>query len=477
ASGMDPIQRLVLECGAQSLAQIGLTKKDTNRKSTHAGFCVGNDKLDWQSCDKEVAPGGAMGGTSTVLAIIANRFSFVFNLKGPNFVCDTACSASLTSTHCARFMIAARQFDPLDFFLTMGAHLCLSGYPFIGCSQAHMSSPKGRCFTFNSSADGYLRGEGISGFMMKWGNYHGESMAVLRSTACGQDGRSASLTAPNGPAQEEMIIKAIKEAGMTPPESTAWECHGTGTSLGDPIEVGAVRKVQIRMPRSEPLMIGSAKTNIGHMEGGAAMGGMIKCILQCKHSKCCPTLHVRTLNPHLEHTAFDAVFQTEPGQFAYTRGNSQVSSFGFGGTNAHGVFWGESVDVNQDVERVWMRKLMMRPPPEVRPMGRNFDDWEADFPDTRALRKGAKFCISLSPDDMPGQAIRWEMVEEGLGAEAEDLEATFAISGNFNNWDADEAVPMADGEVPGVHVVSLQVPAGGMLEFQLLQGGDAKQVI
>ncbi|CAE8591944.1 unnamed protein product, partial [Polarella glacialis] len=152
ASGMDPIQRLVLECGAQSLAQIGLTKKDTNRKSTHAGFCVGNDKLDWQSCDKEVAPGGAMGGTSTVLAIIANRFSFVFNLKGPNFVCDTACSASLTSTHCARFMIAARQFDPLDFFLTMGAHLCLSGYPFIGCSQAHMSSPKGRCFTFNSSA-------------------------------------------------------------------------------------------------------------------------------------------------------------------------------------------------------------------------------------------------------------------------------------------------------------------------------------
>ncbi|CAE8690848.1 unnamed protein product, partial [Polarella glacialis] len=152
-------------------------------------------------------------------------------------------------------------------------------------------------------------------------------------------------------------------------------------------------------------------------------------------------------------------------------------SFGFGGTNAHGVFWGESVDVNQDVERVWMRKLMMRPPPEVRPMGRNFDDWEADFPDTRALRKGAKFCISLSPDDMPGQAIRWEMVEEGLGAEAEDLEATFAISGNFNNWDADEAVPMADGEVPGVHVVSLQVPAGGVLEFQLLQGGDAKQVI
>eukprot|EP00438_Fugacium_kawagutii_P020025 Skav233862 [mRNA] locus=scaffold1483:15660:23224:+ [translate_table: standard] len=103
AASMDPVQRLVLECGAQSMAMVGLTKKECNRKSTHAGFCVGNDKLDWMTCPKETTP----SGTSTVLAIIANRFSFVFNLKGPNFVCDTACSASLTSTHCARFMISS----------------------------------------------------------------------------------------------------------------------------------------------------------------------------------------------------------------------------------------------------------------------------------------------------------------------------------------------------------------------------------
>merc|ERR1719401_2070248 len=97
-----------------------------------------------------------------------------------------------------------------------------------------------------------------------------ERNAIFRSSQIGQDGRSASLTAPNGPAQEEMITRAIREARMTPPESTVWECHGTGTSLGDPIEVGAVRKVQIKMPRSEPLMIASSKSNLGHFEDSAA---------------------------------------------------------------------------------------------------------------------------------------------------------------------------------------------------------------
>lgn len=473
ANSMDPVQRLVLECGAQSMAMVGLIKKECNRKSTHAGFCVGNDKLDWMTCDKEVTP----SGTSTVLAIIANRFSFVFNLKGPNFVCDTACSASLTSTHCARFMISNQQFDPLEFFISMGAHLCLSPGSFIGCSQSHMSSPKGRCFTFNSSADGYLRGEGVSGFMMKYGAYTTEqSMSILRSTACGQDGRSASLTAPNGPAQEEMVTRAIKEALMTPPESTAWECHGTGTSLGDPIEVGAVRKVQIRKPRTEPLMIGSAKTNIGHLEGGAAMGGIVKCIMQCRNAKCAPTQHLRTLNPHLEHAMFDAHFETEPLAFATNQGNSQVSSFGFGGTNAHGIFWGQNVTIKEDVEKVWMKKLLSRPPPEVRPMGLDYDKWEADFPDTRMLRKGHKFSLSMGPDE-GNEPLRWDVVDERREIEVDDAEATFAITGNFNNWDEEEAIPMEDGEVPGVHRTSLQVPAGGELHFHLLKGGDVKQVV
>merc|ERR550532_175967 len=146
---------------------IGLTKKLANRKATHAGFNVGNDKLDWANLPKDIGPTAALGGTSTNLAILANRFNFVFNMKGPSFVCDTACSASLTSLHCGRKCMLDREYDKLEFFLCMGAHLCLASGPFIGCSQSHMSTPKGRCFTFNASADGYLRGEGISGIMLK----------------------------------------------------------------------------------------------------------------------------------------------------------------------------------------------------------------------------------------------------------------------------------------------------------------------
>merc|ERR1711933_661122 len=113
-----------------------------------------------------------------------------------------------------------------------------------------------------------------------------EKIAIYRASNIGQDGRSASLTAPNGPAQEEMITRAIKEAQMTAPESTVWECHGTGTSLGDPIEVGAVRKVQIKMPRPEPLMISTSKSNIGHLEGSAAIVAMCKCVMVVVMTKC-----------------------------------------------------------------------------------------------------------------------------------------------------------------------------------------------
>mmetsp|Transcript_30512 Transcript_30512/g.65708 ORF Transcript_30512/g.65708 Transcript_30512/m.65708 type:complete len:960 (+) Transcript_30512:75-2954(+) len=478
AAGMDPVQRLILETGAQSLAMIGLTKKVTYRKSFHAGVAVGNDKLDWGGLHKDCQIGSAQGGTATVLAIIANRFSFCFNLKGPSFVCDTACSASLTSTHCAKMMLQERVYDPLEFFISLGAHLVLNAVGgVIGNTQSHMGGPLGRCLTFNASASGYLRGEGVSGFLMKWGSLKGspESDAILRATQVGQDGRSASLTAPNGPAQAEMISRAIKEAGMTPPESTVWECHGTGTSLGDPIEVGAVRKIQIKMPRKEPLMITSNKTNIGHLEGGAAMAAMCKCVLQCKHAKCCPTLHLRTLNAHLEHTTFDAIFQTEGASYTYVQGHSQVSSFGFGGTNAHGIFWGQNLDLTPDAEKLFHKRLAERPPPEVRVMGSNPDDWEADFPDWRHVDRRTRFQVSMGPDDV-GQPLRYEPildidVDDGEGL---DSEVGYAITGNFNAWGQESMVP---GEVPGQHVFLAEVPASGRLEWRFIKDGDPDQVL
>lgn len=477
AVAMDPVQRLILETGAQSMAMIGLTKAITNRKSVHGGCAVGNDKCDWMLMVRDlpnVQASGALSGTSTVLAILANRFNFIFNMKGPSFVCDTACSASLTSTHCAKMMMQERVYDPLDFFLSLGAHLVLTPIAgLVGGTQSHMGGPYGRCLTFNASASGYLRGEGVSAIMLKWGNYKGsvESDAIMRATQVGQDGRSASLTAPNGPAQELIISRAIKEAKMTPPESTVWECHGTGTSLGDPIEVGSVRKIQIRMPRSEPLMITSNKTNIGHLEGGAAMAAMVKCVIQCKTAKCCPTVHLRTLNPHLEHAAFDAIFQTEGACYTYVQGHSQVSSFGFGGTNGHGIFWGQNLDQIPDAEKLFHKKLKERPPPEVRVMGSNPDDWEADFPNWREVDRSSRFTVSMSPNDM-SEPLRYETLDAELAEDDDD--ATFFITGNFNNWGEERMLP---GPAPGVHIINVRCPSGGSFTFRFLRDGSPDKVV
>jgi len=465
AKGMGPLQRQVLEVGGSLMHSQGMSKAYTNRTSHHAGCCVGLDKDDYPSLGRDT------GSSINALAIIANRFSFVFNMKGPNFITDTACSASLTAVHCAKLMMYDRQWDPLDYFVTVGTHLCLAPGPWIGCSMSGMVSPQGRCFTFNASANGYLRGEGSSGLFLKYGQDLEGRDAVLRSSQVAQDGRSASLTAPNGPAQEEMITRAIREARMTPPESTCWECHGTGTSLGDPIEVGAVRKVQIKMPRPEPLMMSTAKSNIGHLEGGAAMAGMMKCIMQVSYGECFSTLHVRQLNPHLDHAAFEAFFETEATSFKFEQGHSQVSSLGFGGSNGHAIFWGRKVSgAALDPYQMIQKKMKKMPPPEVRVIGDNPEEWDTDLPDAD-VKPGDKYKIYFSSEDPADLPLRW--VKDTEEAE-EDEEASFSITGSFNGWEEDR---MAPGDVPGQHMTTITMPSSGSAEFHFFKDGDNGKVV
>jgi len=338
-----------------------------------------------------------------------------------------------------------------------------------------MSTVEGRCFTFNATADGYLRGEGTSGMLLKFGDHVDDRDGILRATQAGQDGRSASLTAPNGPAQEEMITRAIREAQMSPTESTVWECHGTGTSLGDPIEVGAVRKTQIRIARTEPLMLSSNKTNLGHLEGGAGMAGMVKCVVQVKHSKCAPTCHLRTLNPHLEHTKFDAIFETEAARYNYSQGHSQVSSFGFGGTNGHAIFWGcnRSADPPTMIQ-LFESKIQRAPAPEVRCIGSSPDDWESDWPDARGMRRGAKWAVSFSTNDAPDASLKYVLADDGLDDLAELDDHFYCITGNFNGWESDRLLA---GDVPGLWTAEVEMPDSGVLEFHFLQDGEEEQVL
>mmetsp|Transcript_141900 Transcript_141900/g.441167 ORF Transcript_141900/g.441167 Transcript_141900/m.441167 type:complete len:943 (-) Transcript_141900:57-2885(-) len=469
AGAMDPLQRQVLEVGGACLYQQGISKKVSNRNSHHAGCSVGLDKADFPTLGLDCGPSAG----NNALAIVANRFSFTFNLKGPNYICDTACSASLTATHLAKLMLLERTWDPLDFHIAIGTHLCLSPGPWIGCSMSLMVSPQGRCFTFNASANGYLRGEGTSGQFLKFGPDEKEKDAIYRASQCGQDGRSASLTAPNGPAQEEIISKAIKEANMTPPEANVWECHGTGTSLGDPIEVGAIRKIMIKHERPDPLMITTNKTNIGHLEGGAAMAGMCVCVQTVLHTTCLPALHLRQLNPHLEHSTFDAFLESETNAFPADQGHCSVSSFGFGGTNGHVIYWGCNVGKQAGgIKEKILRRMRRMAPPEVRPLGDNPDEWESDLP-AADIRPGDRYVVRFASDDPTDAPIRWEKQEAFEDAD-DDEDAFFAITGNFNGWEDDR---MAPGDVPGQHVTTVTVPAGGVLEFRFLRDGDPEKVV
>ncbi|QSQ18292.1 polyketide synthase [Myxococcus landrumensis] len=207
-----------------------------------------------------------------------------------------------------------------------------------------MLSVKGRCATFDASADGYCRGEGVGAVVLKrLGDAVAdgdEVLAVIRGTAVNQDGRSASLTAPNGLAQEAVIRQALEVAGLEGRDVDYIECHGTGTSLGDPIEVEALKNV-LGARREKPVVLGAIKSNIGHLEGAAGVVGLIKAVEVLRRREAPGNVHFKTLNPKIDLEGFSAVIPTRPTVLG-RKGEKRpliagVSSFGFGGTNAHVV--------------------------------------------------------------------------------------------------------------------------------------------
>lgn len=466
AQALDPQNRQVLEVGCTCLHAIGMTKKKANQNPTHASISVGCDKNEW--VNMSWVPSSV--ATNNQLAICANRFSYVFNMKGGSYVCDTACSSSLIAAHLGKVNLLEVRWDPLEFHLGLGTNLTLTVFSFIGSSASHMLSASGRCLTFNATASGYNRGDGTAGFLMKCGEWEEDRLAYFRGSQIGNDGKSASMSAPNGPAQEKCIWGAVREAAMTPPESTVWECHGTGTSLGDPIEVGAVRKVQIKMPRLEPLMIATSKSNIGHLEGGAAAVAMVKCIMVVLKTKCAPTIHLKTLNPHLDHAAFDAIFITEPNPYKYTRGHCQVSSFGVGGTNGHAIFWGEDLSpvLALDPQKLLLAKLYRQTPTLIAD-GPNPADWDFSGPDFRS-KPGDKYVISIEKDPITGEVpIRWIKADPTA-----DRPEFYSVTGNHNDWAEDR---MIEGDVPNVHYSDVEIPDAGALEFRFLVEGDQSRAL
>ncbi|MGB0521655.1 MAG: SDR family NAD(P)-dependent oxidoreductase [Flammeovirgaceae bacterium] len=338
ASQMDPQQRLLLEVSYETIERAGINLEEI--KGSSVGVYIGIIQahyaellsLNHESQDVYSSTGGA-------LSIAANRLSYFYDFKGPSLAIDTACSSSLVAIHQA---VQAIRLGECSMALAGGVNLILTPSSSIGMTQVGALSADGRCKTFDASANGYVRSEGCGLVLLKPLSKaladQDEILAVVKGSAINQDGRSNGLTAPNGIAQQEVIKSALHNAQVDAKAVDYVECHGTGTPLGDPIEVRALDAVYGKQrPENQHLTLGAVKANIGHLEAAAGIAGVIKAIQCFRHEIIPAQIHFNQPNPNLNWKELNVAIPTNQ-QVWQKNGHPRkagVSSFGFGGANVH----------------------------------------------------------------------------------------------------------------------------------------------
>lgn len=333
AQSIDPQQRLLLEVSWSALEDAAITTQKLT--SSNTGVFIGISSSDYSQLRFHYGVDvDAYLGTGNAHSIAANRLSYLLDLKGPSLAVDTACSSSLVALHLASQSLKTGE---CNLAIAGGVNLILTPELTQTFSIAGMMAEDGRCKTFDADADGYVRGEGCGVVILKRladARRDGDRiLAVIKGSAINQDGRSNGLTAPNGLSQQEVIRQALANANVAATEISYIESHGTGTSLGDPIEVNSLKAV---LGQAEHFCyLGSLKTNIGHLEAAAGIAGLIKTVLCLQNKAIPPNLHFKQLNPliDLSDTKITVPQQLQPwhSEIRY----AGVSSFGFGGTNAH----------------------------------------------------------------------------------------------------------------------------------------------
>lgn len=337
---MDPQQRLLLEVSWEALEHAGIIPESLRLSRT--GVFVGVSSTDYvrlvsASAQQKSTIWDNTGGSSS---IIANRISYFLDIQGPSIVIDTACSSSLVAVH-----LACRSLSTwdCDIALVGGTNVLISPEPWGGFREAGILSQTGCCHAFDKSADGMVRGEGCGVIVLQRlsdARLEGRRiLAILTGSAVNQDGKSNGIMAPNPSAQIGVLENACKSARVDPLEIGYVEAHGTGTSLGDRIEAQALGMVFGRKrPGSGPLMIGSIKPNIGHLEGAAGIAGLIKAVLMVERGSLLPSGGFTEPNPAIPFTELGLRVVDELQEWPVVAGRPRragVSSFGFGGTNAH----------------------------------------------------------------------------------------------------------------------------------------------
>jgi acyl transferase domain-containing protein len=353
AEMMDPQQRIFLEHVWKAIEDAG--HKVSDLAGTRTGVFVGvatNDYIDVMNGRDVALDGYSASGNSH--SVLANRVSFLLNLRGPSAPIDTACSSSLVALHRA---IESIHTGSCEMAIVGGVQVMLSPAAYISFGMAGMLSGDGKCKSFDKRANGYVRGEGCGAIFLKplaAAEADGDHIyAVIRATAENHGGRVTALTAPNSFAQTELLVEAYEMAGADPTTVGYIECHGTGTSLGDPIEIQSLSKAFAELYKrrnkgpatASHCGLSSVKTNIGHLETGAGIAGVLKALLAIKHKQIPANLHLEEINPYinLKGTPFYIADKLTPWEAPTGEGGEPrprvagVSSFGFGGANAHVV--------------------------------------------------------------------------------------------------------------------------------------------
>jgi acyl transferase domain-containing protein len=379
---LDPQQRILLEVAWEALERAGQPPDRLTGSPT--GVFIGLSTNDYMSLGSQRDPNEfeLYDITGNGHCFPAGRLSYVFGFQGPCLAVDTACSSSLVATHLACQSLRLRE---CDMALVGGAQLMISPMLMAMLTKSQGLSPDGRCKTFDARANGFVRGEGIGVVILKRlsdAQRDGDSIAALIiGSSLNQDGSSAGFTAPNGKAQEQLLQRALADARVTPDAIEYIETHGTGTSLGDPIEAEALKAIfgDARADDSR-CMLGALKTNVGHLEAASGIASIIKMLGVFQNSMIPKNLHFRALNPRI---SFDGTPLTIPTENrAWKRGaklrRAGVSAFGMSGTNAHVIFEEPPVEAEAAPETsasAYLLPLSAKTPDALLSLVRSYAEW------------------------------------------------------------------------------------------------------